>query len=100
MKCLVVMKSLGSKKLALTEPIQLIIVGKVGDDKKTVSWDEAHLYITGEDVPELVGHFRDLILNTYEMLNEKPDEELGAGPLEQKKVLLRVIREQPIDVAE
>lgn len=73
---------------------QINIVVRYQDNQYLASFFDANLSTSGDTQEEAVFNLKDLILATFQMLNEMRDRDLGPVPLHQKKVLEEFISQK------
>jgi len=83
-------QSLAPEPYDLMKPIEVVVQSI--DDEYTASFFDANLSTGGDTQAEAVSNLRDLIVGTFELLNDTDDSELGPGPGRQKAVLREFIR--------
>ena len=78
------------------EPFELVgsifAVIQESKDGFTASFLDANLGASGETKVEALEGLKDRIVTTFERLEGKTDDQLGPGPLRQKRVLTSLIR--------
>ena len=65
---------------------------QASEDGFMASFFDANIATGGDTEQEALDNLRSLIVDTFEMLESEPTEELGPGPKQQLKVLQSIIR--------
>ena len=78
------------------EPYNLIkpfhVVVRFEQDQYIASFYDANLSDSGDTQEEAVSNLKDILLSTYDILTGMSEDELGPGPLQQRKVLEEFVR--------
>ncbi|MGA2983857.1 MAG: hypothetical protein ABSG32_08580 [Terriglobia bacterium] len=77
------------------EPYQLLrsftaVITKSGEDFEACLFD-ASIFASGDTEEDAVANLKDTLIDAYERLNELGDDQLGPGPLRQKKILNKLM---------
>jgi outer membrane murein-binding lipoprotein Lpp len=78
------------------EPYELLrpftaVITKSGEEFEASLFD-ASIFASGDTEEDALADLKDTLIDTYERLNELADNQLGPGPLRQKKILNKLIR--------
>jgi len=63
-------------------------------DQYIASFYDANLGASGDTQEEAVSNLKDVLLSTYDILTGMSEDELGPGPLQQRKVLEEFVRKE------
>jgi predicted RNase H-like HicB family nuclease len=70
----------------------LLATVRMVDAQYVASFVDANVASGGETLEEAMSNLKDMIVGTFELLNETEDSELGPGPSRQKAILKEFIR--------
>jgi hypothetical protein len=87
---LVPIETLAPEPYDLLRPL-IAVITPSGEGFEASVFD-ASIFASGETEEDAVASLKDTLIDTYERLNELGDDQLGPGPLRQKRVLNRLIR--------
>lgn len=86
---LVPIETLAPEPYELSRPLTAVITAS-GEEFEASVFD-ASIFASGDTEEDAVANLKNTLIDTYEMLNELGDDQLGPGPLRQKRVLNKLM---------
>lgn len=87
---LVPIETLAPEPYEVVKPLHVVV--RCQEEQYIACFFDANLGASGDTQAEAIFNLKDIITTTFEMLTSMNEDELGPGPLQQKKVLEEFIR--------